>query len=71
MELERILLIILMGILHLVLAGMLLEDIGHRKRVLGGRKAPWVVAILLVTFVGPLLYLLCHPRIFYGSDDEQ
>ncbi len=71
MELERILLIILMGILHLVLAGMLLEDIGHRKRVLGGRKAPWVVAILLVTFVGSLLYLLCHPRIFYGSDDEQ
>ncbi len=70
MELERILLIILMGILHLVLAGMLLEDIGHRKRVLGGRKAPWVVAILLVTFVGSLLYLLCHPRIFYGSDDE-
>ncbi len=70
MELERILLIILMGILHLVLAGMLLEDIGHRKRVLGGRKAPWVVAILLVTFVGSLLYLLCHPRIFYGSDDD-
>ena len=71
MELERILLIILMGMLHFVLAGMLLEELGHRKRVLGGRKAPWVVAILLVAFVGSLLYLLCHPRIFYGSDDEQ
>ena len=70
MEIERILLLILAGVLHLVLAGMLLEDIVHRKRVLGGRKAPWVVAILLVTFVGSLLYLLCHPRIFYGSDDE-
>ncbi len=71
MELERILALILMSILHLVLAGMLLDDLAKRKHVLGGRKVPWGVAILLVAFVGALLYLLCHPRIFYGSDNDK
>ncbi len=70
MELERILALILMSILHFVLVGMLLDDIAHRKRVLGGRKAPWAVAILFITFAGSLLYLLGHPKIFYGSDGE-
>ena len=70
MELGRILALILMSILHLVLAGMLLDDLVNRKRVLGGRKAPWAGAIVLIPLVGALLYLLCHPRIFYGSDDE-
>ncbi len=70
MELERILALILMSMLHCMLAGMLLNDLVNRKRVLGGRKAPWVVAILFVVFAGALLYLLCHPRIFYGSDNE-
>ncbi len=70
MELERILALILMSILHFVLVGMLLDDIAHRKRVLGGRKAPWVIAIIFVAFIGALLYLLCHPKIFYGSDDD-
>ena len=70
MELERLLALILMSILHFVLAGMLLDDLSKRRRILGGRKAPWAVAILLVAFVGALLYLLCHPRIFYGSDNE-
>ena len=71
MELERILALVLFGILHLVLAMMLLRDLADRKRVLGGRKAPWAIVILFVTFLGSLLYLLCHPKIFYGSDDEQ
>ncbi len=70
MELERILALILMSILHFVLVGMLLDDIAHRKRVLGGRKAPWVIAIIFVAFIGALLYLLCHPKIFYGSDND-
>ncbi len=69
MELEQILALALFCILHLVLAMMLLRDLADRKRVLGGRKAPWAIAILFVTFLGSLLYLLCHPKIFYGSDD--
>ncbi len=70
MELGRIVALILMSILHLVLAGMLLDDLVNRKRVLGGKKAPWASAILLLPLIGALLYLLCHPKIFYGRDDE-
>jgi len=53
-----------------VLAIMLLHDLAERKRVLGGRKWPWAVAIVLVTFLGSLMYLLCHPAVFYGSDNK-
>ena len=70
MELEWIVALVLFCVLHLVLAMMLLQDLAGRKQVLGGRKAPWAVTILFLTFVGSLLYLLCHPRIFYGSDEE-
>lgn len=70
MGLERILALILLGVLHLVLAGMLLDDLARRRRILGRRKAPWAVAIVFIAFVGPLLYMLCHPRMFYSSDDE-
>ncbi len=65
MALEWILTLVLFGILHLVLAVMLLHDLASRERVLGGRKAPWAIVIIFITFLGPLLYLLCHPRIFY------
>ncbi len=64
MELERILALVLFGTLHLVLAMMLLQDLANRNRVLGGQKWPWAVVIILVTFLGSLLYLLCHPQIF-------
>jgi len=70
MELERILALVLVGILHWILAIMLLRDLANRKNVLGGRKAPWAIAIILVTFLGSLLYLLCHPGIFYGADND-
>jgi len=56
--------------LHLVLAMMLLQDLANRERVLGGRKAPWAIAIIFVTFFGSLLYLLCHPKIFYDSEQK-
>ncbi len=65
MKLEWILTLVLFCVLHLVLAIMLLHDLANRERVLGGRKAPWAIAILFVTFLGSLLYLLCHPKIFY------
>ena len=70
-ELEWILALVLFCILHLVLAMMLLHDLANRKQVLGGHKAPWAIAILFVTFLGSLLYLLSHPKIFYSSDDEE
>lgn len=70
MELSRVLAITLLSILHLFLAGMLLDDISKRKRILGGRKVPWVIIIIFVVFAGALLYLLCHPRVFYGGDDD-
>jgi len=68
MELERILALVLFSILHLVLAIMLLQDLANRERVVGGRKPPWAIAIIFVTFLGSLLYLLCHPKIFYDSN---
>ena len=71
MELERILALVLFCILHLVLAVMLLQDLANRERVLGGRKAPWAIAIIFITFLGSLLYLLCHPKIFYDSDSNK
>jgi len=70
MEMDRILQLVLFGILHWVLAIMLLQDLSNRKGVLGGRKWPWVVVIVFVTFLGSLFYLLCHPRIFIESKDE-
>ena len=70
MELERILGFVLFAMLHWVLAIMLLQDLAKRKRVFGGRKAPWAVVIMLVTFLGSILYLLCHPQIFTEGDNE-
>ncbi|MFH1031660.1 MAG: hypothetical protein V1767_03745 [Chloroflexota bacterium] len=70
MDSERILALILFGILHWVLAIMLLQDLATRERVLGGRKLPWAIIIILLTFVGSLLYLLCHPKIFYDKDSS-
>ena len=70
MEPEQIIALVLLGILHWALAIMLLHDLAERKRVLGKRKWPWAVAIVFVTFLGSLVYLLCHPKIFYGSDNE-
>ncbi len=68
MEPERILALVLFGILHWVLAMMLLQDLIERKRVLGGKKWPWAIAIMFVTFLGSVAYLFCHPKIFYDSD---
>ena len=70
MELDWILRLVLFGVMHWILAVMMLQDLAYRKRVLGGRKWPWAVIILLVTFLGSLLYLVCHPRIIIGGDDK-
>ena len=69
MELEKIFLLALMGILHLILAGMLLDDLVNRDKILGP-KIIWAVIIPLFILIGPLLYLVCHPGIFYGKDNQ-
>ena len=69
-ELERILGLVVFGLLHWALAAMLLQDLSSRTRVLGGHKAPWAVAILLLTFVGSLAYLICHPKVFYDKGED-
>ena len=71
MEIDWILRLVLFGILHWVLAIMLLHDLANRQRVLGGRKAPWVIVIVLVTFLGSLLYLLCHPQVFREDNNHK
>ncbi len=68
MELDWILRLILFAVMHWILAIMMLQDLASRERVLGGRKWPWALIILLVTFLGSLLYLVCHPRIIIGGD---
>lgn len=70
MEWEYILRWVLFGITHWVLAGMMLNDLGNRQRVLGGKKWIWAVVILLVFIMGSVLYLLCHPKIFFGEDSK-
>ncbi len=65
---EWLLWIVIFSILHLVLAIMLLHDLAYRRHVLGGHKAPWALGIMFLTFVGSILYLLCHPKIFYDRE---
>jgi len=70
MEPEQILALVLFGTMHWVLAIMLLHDLAERRRVIGERKWVWAVVIVFVTFLGSLMYLLCHPRILYGGDND-
>ena len=60
--------IALLGVLHWALAGMVLRDLARRNPVLGRRKGPWVVLVIFVAFLGSLLYLLCHPKVFLDED---
>jgi len=64
MDAEWILRIVLFGIVHWVLAGVLLLDITSRPRVFGGHKAPWVIVMIFIPCFGSLLYLFFHPQIF-------
>ena len=64
MDPQWVLGLITFAMLHWVLAIMLLHDLANRRRVLGGRKWPWAVLIVFLTFLGSVLYLLSHPQIF-------
>ena len=70
MESEQYIAIILFGLLHWLLASMLLNDLAKREKIRGGHKAPWALAIIFIVFIGSILYIVCHPGTFYGSDED-
>lgn len=70
MDPEWILRIVLFGIVHWILAGILLPDLASRQRVFGGHKPPWAIVILIIPCFGSLLYLLFHPQIL-SPDSKQ
>jgi len=71
MDPEWILRIVLFGIVHWILAGVLVHDLASRQRVFGGHKPPWAIIILLIPCFGSLLYLLFHPQILNPDHSQQ
>ena len=63
MDPEWIIRIVLFGIVHWVLAGVMVHDLASRRKVFGGHKPPWAIIILMVPCFGSLLYLLFHPQV--------
>ena len=68
---EWILRIVLFGIVHWILAGVLIQDLASRQRIFGGRKAPWAILILFLPCFGSILYLLFHPQVFFGDGNHK
>ena len=64
MEVDVILItkIVLLAIIHWMLVPLALQALIERRRVVGGRKAPWAVAIVFLTCLGSLFYLIFHPQ---------
>ncbi len=65
MDPEWILRIVLFGIVHWILAGVLIRDLASRSKVVGRRKGPWAIVILVIPCFGSLVYLLFHPQIIH------
>jgi len=63
MEPEWVLRIVVFGIVHWILAGIVLQDLASREKVFGGRKWPWGIMIIFIACFGSLLYLVFHPDI--------
>ena len=57
--------------LHWMMAYDALEDLVCRKKVVGRWKAPWALAIILLTCLGPLVYIVFHFDIGPRSDPEE
>ena len=70
MNTEWIIRIILFGVVHWILAGILLHDLAFRRRVFGRHKPPWVVIILIIPCFGSILYLLFHPQVLAPENDR-
>jgi hypothetical protein len=60
MDLEMILKIVLLGLVHWALVPIALTNLIQRQRVFGQIKGFWVPAILFITCIGPLAYLIIH-----------
>lgn len=60
-ELELILKVALFSLMHWLLVSLALGNLVETQQVLGRRKAPWVAAIVLLTCLGPIFYLMLHP----------
>ncbi len=71
MNLEWILRIVLFGIVHWILAGLLIPDLASRGRIFGGHKSPWAILILFVPCLGSILYLLFHPQILNPNHSSE
>jgi len=63
MDPEWIIRIVLFGIAHWILAGILLSDLVSRQKVFGSHKAVWGIIIIIIPCFGSLLYLVFHPQI--------
>lgn len=57
-ELEMIVKIVLLGLIHWALVPIALKGLLERKRVLGGRKGLWALPIVFITCLGPLSFLI-------------
>jgi len=60
---------VVLGLVHWGLVRIALEDLVKRDRAIGGRKAPWALAIIFVNCLGSLVYLIAHPEL--ESQDAQ
>lgn len=53
-----VLLILPLVVVQLALLGFALNDLVRRKRVKGGNKWLWGAIIVLIEFIGPILYFV-------------
>jgi hypothetical protein len=67
-DITLILKVILIAFINWALVPFALKALVERKHVLGGKKAPWAVAIIFLTCAGSLLYLIFHPN--FGVETE-
>lgn len=53
-----ILLVLPLVVVQLALLGFALNDLVRRRRVKGGNKWVWGAVIVLIEFIGPILYFV-------------
>ena len=62
MDLEMVLKLIYIGLIHWMFVGIAVRNLTEREQVLGGRKGLWAMVILFITCFGSLFYLMLHPK---------
>jgi len=71
MDTEWIIRIVLFGLVHWALVGLLLPDLASGAKVFGGRKLPWVLMILFIPCLGSIVFLLFHPHVLYPHHSRE